>query len=181
MMLHVEKKKSVKQKEKGPTKRFSFDLMGHKRLDQEIKKEISDLTSRWPSFFCARFRIHQLVFALRNKESGSGLCLKLYLLRKQGLLLRFTSKRSLRDKERLTHKWKICNFRILGFFANLTCLNVSVSDFLFFTKNHPTSANLFFVWFQSQSWFSFFCLVLWKLLSLGCKVIFCSVFRLTEN
>ena len=104
----------------------------------------------WPHFqvtfffFCARFRIHQLVFALRHKESGSGLCLKLYLLRKQGLLLRFTSKRSLRDKERLTHKWKICNFRILGFFANLTCLNVSVSDFLFFHKESPNFSKSFF-------------------------------------
>ena len=43
---HFEKKKSVKQKAKGPTKRFSYDPMSPKRLGQEIKKFLSNLLFR---------------------------------------------------------------------------------------------------------------------------------------
>ena len=104
MMNNLKRKKSVRQTEKGPTKRFSYDLMGQKRLGEKIEKEISELTSRGILKRAQKKEGNQLFFALRHKESGSGLCLKLNLLRKKGLLLKFTSKRSLRDKERKTHK-----------------------------------------------------------------------------
>ena len=178
-MFNLERKKSVKLEEKGPTKRFSYDLRGRKRLDQEIEKELSFLTSRdsetsakkrSSTFFCSGVQRKWLWFVFN-----------LYSMRKTRFVCEFFLDKLSTRETSFTHKWKICNFRILGYFANLTCLNVSVSDFLFFTKNHPTSAKLFCVWFQSQSWFSFFCLVLWKVLCLGCKVVFCSVFRLTEN
>ena len=45
-MSNLKRKKSVKQKEKGPTKRFSYDLMSRKRLGQEIEKFLAHQTSK---------------------------------------------------------------------------------------------------------------------------------------
>ena len=45
-MNNLKSKKSVKQKAKGPTKRFSYDPMSPKRLGQEIKKFLSNLLFR---------------------------------------------------------------------------------------------------------------------------------------
>ena len=55
------------------------------------------------------------------------------------------------------------------FFA---CLSFSAKWSTFFSGILPTSAKLFLVWFRSQSLFSFFCFLLWWLLSLGCESFF---------
>ena len=45
-MIISERKKSVQHKAKGPTKRFSYDLMTHPPLDQEIQKFLPHLLSK---------------------------------------------------------------------------------------------------------------------------------------
>ena len=46
MMINLKRKKSVRQKGKGPTKRFSYGLMSPKPLDQEREKFLPHLISR---------------------------------------------------------------------------------------------------------------------------------------
>ena len=143
MMFNLEKKKSVKQEEKGPTKRFSYDLRGRKRLDQEIEKEISFLTSRGILKRAQKKEGHQLFFALGCKESGCGLGLSCTQWEKQGLFANSSLISSLQEKQVLpTNEKKVFSTRYFS-----ACLSLRVKW------------NTFFFWYSTNFSKTFLCVV----------------------
>ena len=106
-MNNFRKKEVAKQKAKGPTKRFSYDLGSPQLLDKKIEKFLPRLISgRVPKRGEEKEGV-AVIFALRYKESGFGLCLNLMGCSKQGLKPKSTQISSFRGKAWKTHKWKI--------------------------------------------------------------------------
>ena len=73
-MNNLKRKKSVKQEEKAPTKRFSYCLRGQKPQDQKIQKFLPHLISVGGVSNKKRKKSCCSFLALRSKVSGLGLC-----------------------------------------------------------------------------------------------------------
>ena len=80
----MRKKEVVKQKAKGTTKRFSYDLGSPQPLDKKIEKFLPRLISGRVPKRGEKEEGDVVIFALRYKESGFGLCLKFMDCNKQG-------------------------------------------------------------------------------------------------
>ena len=91
MMIDLIKKEGFRQKEKGPTKRFSYGLMSRKPQDQEIEKFLPHPISGGMCKTSGRKGGWQRFVALRQKGSGWGLCLNVSWREQTGL----TSKSSM--------------------------------------------------------------------------------------
>ena len=97
-MNTLRKKEVAKQKAKGPTKRFSYDLGSPQPLDKKIEKFLPDLIFRGTVKRAEKKEGDAVIFALRCKESGFGLCLNLMQRNKQGLNSKSTLISSFRGK-----------------------------------------------------------------------------------
>ena len=100
------RKKSVKHKAKGPTKRFSYDLGGPKPLKKKIRKFLSHPISRAGAKRVKKKEPASPFFALGQTSGGSSLCLHLLEREKRGLTAKFTQMRTSRGKPGKTHKRK---------------------------------------------------------------------------
>lgn len=92
-------------------KRFSYNLGSPQPLDKKIEKFLARLISGRVPKRGEEKEGDAVIFALRYKESGFGLCLKFMDCNKQGSNPKFTLMSSFRGKVWKTHKWKIRVFR----------------------------------------------------------------------
>ena len=126
------KKGGLRQKGKGPTKRFSYGLMSRNPQDQELEKFLFHLNSEGVCKTSGRKGGWQSFVALRQKESGWGLCLNWLWREKTGLTSKSTLISSLRGKTLFTHKWNSCNFWNSLVFTLFSCLSLRVKWIYFF-------------------------------------------------
>ena len=83
-MNNLRNKEAAIQKANGPTKRFSYDLGSPRLLDKKIEKFLPRLISGMVPKRGEEVEGDAVIFALRYKESGFGLCLKFMDCNKQG-------------------------------------------------------------------------------------------------
>ena len=76
-MNNLRKKELVKQKVKGPTKRFSYDLGSPQPLDKKIEKFLPHLISPGGAKMGGEKEPASPFFALGQTSGGSSLCLGL--------------------------------------------------------------------------------------------------------
>ena len=84
-MNTLRKKEVVKQKAKGPTKRFSYDLGSPQPMDKKIEKFLPCLISGRVAKRAEETEGVAVFFALRYIESGWSLCLNLRYCNQRGL------------------------------------------------------------------------------------------------
>ena len=73
-MNNLRKKELVKQKAKGPTKRFSYDLGGPKPLEKKMRKFLSHPIFRGGAKRVKKKEPASPFFALGHTSGGSSLC-----------------------------------------------------------------------------------------------------------
>ena len=159
-MVNFTKKGGLRQKGKGPTKRFSYGLMSRKPQDQELEKFLFHLNSEGVCKTSGRKGGWQSFVALRQKASGWGLCLNCPWREKRGLISKSTLISSLRGKTGLTQfdpQMKFVQLLKFACFTLFSCLSLRVKWITFFSGYPPTSANILEVCVSSQYWlFCFF-------------------------
>ena len=97
-MNNLRKKEAAKQKANRPSKRFSYDLGSPQPLDKKIEKFLARLISGRVPKRGEEKEGDVVIFALRYKESGFGLCLKFMDCNKQGSNPKSTLMSSFRGK-----------------------------------------------------------------------------------
>ena len=105
-MNNFTENKGVKDKAKGPTKRFSYDLGGPKPLEKKIRKFLSHPISMGGAKQAEKKEPASAFFALGQTSGGLSLYLDLLKREKRGLTAKFTQMRTSRGKPHKTHKRK---------------------------------------------------------------------------
>ena len=141
----MKREKRVKQEEKRPTKRFSYDHTSPKPQDQELEKFLPHPISGGGCKTSGEKRNWSTFFRRRSSGSESRFVFRSYLKRKMGFDIKiYFDKVSTRQNKIIPIK--PTNENKLFFPGNFnSCLKVSVKWMTFFLRDSPNFSKHFFV------------------------------------